>query len=424
MKLRANRDSRRWYVHDYATLAAAIVLPLSGETRPVFLGSTALKQVVLLLACFLIAMSLLYRQENNVDNNSDKAIRRIHGMVILYVIVVSILTMTRTIPSGRIQLFATFILSVLSYFVVERQAKGRFVLILYVAALFHLSVSVIFDVRSSQFGNGDRLTGGFTPVFLGFEASMVLWLSLYCLLDVKSLRRRIVSWFSIVLACYVLIESYSRAALIAVFIGILLILVVRTSPRFRLIISCLVGFVLSVTIVLYSKFLLDLLNADADGLVDASGRTDIWSRIFSASPDLLRGYGFGALRDGLGPDMHIFQATRGFPAENAYLQALLVSGVIGSILFTAILMSIIFLLASRSRGARQGIFLAVAVTLFVNSVYSVGISGQTAQWWWLLGCIGLVDRIEYRGIGRIYAKATKAPDMLSCDYVKPISLVG
>src|SRR5207344_912473 len=111
----------------------------------------------------------------------------------------------------------------------------------------------------------------------------------------------------------------SRASLIAVALALIVVWVFRSGWWGVKLPFVLAGLV----IVLISRAgdLLAYLSRDQiASFYTGTGRIEIWQQVWLSHPQYVwHGFGFGALNDGLGPDVSIWAATGGENAENAIL---------------------------------------------------------------------------------------------------------
>jgi hypothetical protein len=293
------------------------------------------------------------------------------------------------LPLARYQLFAIFPLAILGFYVTERFRPGGWLRIVYAVSVGHLILAVATGSTRLAFGGVSRLEAGTSAVLLGFESALVMVVSLWFVL-----RRRsaFVNFCVFDLAGYCLFAAFSRAAFVSLLIGSGLVFVFWGRGKFlRLLVASVAG-MLSYSVILPK--LINFLGAnDVESLYGASGRYHIWSNALTYFDEWFRGYGFTALYDNTGPDAELKLATFDLPLENTLLEALFMAGLIGAALWLWLYWRSIQVLW-REREASRGLSLAMLACLSVSAFYSVGLSGVSFDWWWLLAAFSFAGLIQ------------------------------
>ncbi|MGM7777508.1 O-antigen ligase family protein [Arthrobacter sp. KNU-44] len=381
-----NPVGKRYYPHEWALAVLGFVMPLGAATQPAFLASPTFRTWAAVLAAFLLCLSLLKLTKDHALSSSA---RYAIPPLIVYMIVVGIATARGDLPSVRYQLFALFPLAVFGFYVSERFRPGSWLRIVYAASVGHLIMAVATGSTRMAFGGVSRLEAGTSAVLLGFEASLIVVLSLWFI----SRRRYVfVNVCVFVLAGYCLFAAFSRAAFVSLLIGSGLVFVFWGRGKvLRFLIAGIAG-TLSYSVILPK--LIDFLGAnDLESLYGASGRYRIWGSALTYFNQWFRGYGFTALYDNTGPDAGLKLATFDLPLENSLLEALFMAGIVGAALWLWLFWRSIRVLW-RVREASGGLSLAMLACLSVSAFYSVGLSGVSYDWWWLLAAFSFAGLVQ------------------------------
>lgn len=377
---------KRYYPHEWALAVLAFVMPLGASAQPAFLSSSGFRAGTAALTAVLLCMSL---PKLSKDYKLRSSARYALPPMIVYMIVVSVATVRDDLSDVRYQLFALFPLAVLGFYVTERFRPGSWLRIVYAASVGHLIMAVSTGSTRMAFGGVSRLEAGTSAVLLGFEASLVMVVSFWFMWN---RRARLANFCIFLLAGYCLYAAFSRAAFVSALVGCGVVFVFWGRGRFlRFLLAAVVG-LLTYSIVLPQ--LITFLGAnDTESLSGASGRYRIWGIALTYFDEWFRGYGFTALYDHGGPDAELKAAVFDLPLENAVLEALFMAGVFGAVAWLWLYwrvarVTIIEVAASR------GLSLAMLATLSIGAFYSVGLSGVSFDWWWLLAAFSFAGTIQ------------------------------
>lgn len=310
------------------------------------------------------------------------------GLVVLLVVLFLITSMVRDIPQSRFLLFGQYVALVAACLIWLSVRPDRLLTVLYSASLVHLVLARVFPT-AEQWGDGlTRLSGGSHPITLGFEACAVALTTIVALFGPISAMRRVLLAVIAAYALYILVEAFSRQSLIAMAIA-LVVLAVALPGAFRWVRAfAAFGIAGGIFALLGGDGIAELLGANQlTDLSTATGRTDIWARVLPYFGEFAGfGYGYAALNDSRGPDLHIYFASGGETAENAVLQILLDLGVVGALVWAVMLVVGIGIML-RSRGESRVLALS-AIPVFLSSLLvasSLGDGGM--QWWWFLALV-------------------------------------
>jgi hypothetical protein len=377
---------KRYYPHEWGLALLGFVMPLGAATQPALLASSGFRTGAAIFAAFLLCLSLFKLSRDHALSTSA---RYAIPPLIVYMIVVGIATARGDLPAVRYQLFALFPLAVFGFYVTERFRPGGWIRVTYAVSVGHLMMAVATGSTRLAFGGVSRLEAGTSAVLLGFEAALIMVVSLYFI----SLRRyALVNAWIFVLAGYCLFAAFSRAAFVSLLIGSGLVFVFWGRGKFlRLLVASIAG-MLSYSVILPK--LIDFLGAnDLESLYGASGRYHIWGNALTYFDQWFRGYGFTALYDNTGPDAGLKLATFDLPLENSLLEALFMAGIVGAALWLWLFWRSIQVLW-KAREASRGLSLAMLACLSVSAFYSVGLSGVSFDWWWLLAAFSFAGVVQ------------------------------
>jgi hypothetical protein len=224
-------------------------------------------------------------------------------------------------------------------------------------------------ISPSRALGGGRLGGDFWPtpptqvaefaaVTMGLV--IVLWLS------------RQWSGRAALLACavsgFVLIETHTRTALVAMVAGLLIggLSLITVSHRVRKVFGWTVG-VVTVAILTLSGFLTTWL-ARGEGtqqLTNLTGRTDVWSAVVTMPRNLFQViFGFGLSN----------KSFNGLPVDSNWLASYLDEGLAGAILSALVLLFVLVSAFFMPRGKSKALALFLAVYVLIASLTETGFS--------------------------------------------------
>lgn len=306
-------------------------------------------------------------------------------LALLYCAAIVGSTMFAGVPQQRFFLLAQFLGLTASLICFEVLRPGRGLGVLFWTAVIHCLLAVIINDETMWSDGRLRLEGGSHPILLGFEATMVFLIGL----SVAAERhRRLVRAVFVAIAAfgaYVDVRAYSREDLIGAVLGLaVLVLALPGRKRWlRLLVMC--GVATSIVLPLGVDGLVTLLGATSvQQLSTATGRTEVWQRLFSTGVDFpFTGYGYAALNDGTGPDARLYYASGGTPAENAVLQALLDGGVVGLVIWVLAMLALL-LSVLRAKAPIRPVALAMVPMFAISISVSSDLAGEGLSWYWLL----------------------------------------
>ena len=224
-------------------------------------------------------------------------------------------------------------------------------------------------VSPSRALGGGRLGGDFWPtpptqvaefaaVTMGLV--IVLWLS------------RQVSGRSALLACavtgFVLIETHTRTALVALGAGLLIagLSLITVSHRVRKVFAWAVGIV-TIAVLTLSGFLTTWLarGQGTDQLYDLTGRTSVWSAVVNMPRDFFQViFGFGLSN----------KSFNGLPVDSNWLASYLDEGFAGVLLSAIVLLFVLVSAFFMPRGKSKALALFLAVYVLIASLTETGFS--------------------------------------------------
>lgn len=380
-KAKSQAERERWLPHEAVLVAHGAVWTLDDSDSPwPALTADSTRIGLTLAAAAVLAFWWLARVG---AFRFTPAARSAVVPLALFTAYLAATTFTRDLPSDRYQLFLQLLLVVGGFLICEGTRAGSWVDICYRIGVVHLLLAVADGRTQPVYEGMERLAGITHPVLLGFEASLVL------IVGAARYRHRIGRWPRLSLAVavfagYVLYATFSRTALISVTVAVVLALALRQGRGRAVRFVTIVGAAGVVGVLFYQRAVDFLVGPDPAALETGSGRYNIWAAILDRSWEWWTfGYGFQALRDGTGPDRMTYLAAYGLPAENAPLQVALMGGVGALALW-------LWLAWRAARAALGGyraasvLTVALLVVLLFNAVYSVGLSGASTDFRWLL----------------------------------------
>lgn len=392
-------ERRRYYPHEWALALLGFVMPLGATTQLAFLASGGVRIAAAALAAFFLCIAMLKLKDGQP---LSKAVRFGLPVVIVYMVVISIATFREDLPGIRYQLFALFPLAVLGYYVTERFRPGGWLGIVYTISVGHLLLAVTTGSSRIAFGGAQRLEAGTSAVLLGFEAVIVLVVAFWF---IRQGRARFLNLCVMVLAGYCLFAAFSRAAFLSMMLSACIVFVFWGRGKFFRFIVAAIAVTLSYSVVL-PKLISFLSVNDTESLYGASGRYRIWGNALQVFDEWFRGYGFTAMYDNDGPDTDLKSATFNLPLENTPLEALYMAGIFG-VLAWAWMYWRLFRVLWAERVASGGVSLALLATLSVAAFYSVGLSGVSFDWWWLLAAFSFAGNVPAPPARQVVAEKLK-----------------
>lgn len=371
----------RIYPHEVSLGLLGFLLPLGEATQPAWLASGAVKVAAVALAAFLLASTAVMTASTL---RLPEPARRVRVPLLVYLVVVVAATVSRDLPPARVQLMVGLLVVGAGFLVCEATRPGSFARIAYRVGAAHVLLVAATGETGTSTNGLERLEGAVHPVTLSFEATIafaVAWLRFRG----REGRFPLLSLAMAAVSVYVVFAAFSRASLITLCAGAVLLVVFR-ARKHRFLKGLSAGVVAALAYWTSADAVVESLGARS--VASASGRYAIWDRLLGADVDWIRGYGYGALRDAYGPDVHLFRLNQGLPAENAFLQAALMAGVVGfALLAWMAWRSVRELWTIRDWGG--GASLVIGLALAVNAMFSVGLATGSLAFWWLLGAFSL-----------------------------------
>lgn len=380
------------FPHELALLFYLLVEPLNASE----LGSLPIAKLKLVTSGLLaVTLLLAVLSPRRVGWRELQPSTRVFLRILaVYCLLLVVATVTRHLPSVRYSIFASFLLSPVALYVCESLRSGSFFKIVALATTGHLGFALVYRRYVLDATGHERLSGGSHPILLGFEAGVLLVLSVGSLFSGE--RRAFRDLAGVAVSSATLFLAFSRTALVATSAALVTMFVMRRRARvlMRLLVASLVAFV---ALPLVMPRAVDWLSrGNAASFHDATGRTQIWSQILALRSDYqVKGYGYAALHDALGPDLTVLRATAGRPAENAFLAAALMGGVLAAMLVLGLLVFGCRALIL-ARGYLGGASIGIAVLLIITSMFSDGTSGTGFQWFWLLASVSMLELAKAR----------------------------
>ena len=364
----------------FSFIVVGFLLPTGADVNPSVLANQQLLAVSCLTAFLSCFMSLfLYR-----DRLLASTTRKFVLLAMLYLTILTLLSVTRLLPVNRYELLGLCWLGLLGFYCCEKQEAGSWFKVVFSVASLHVLSATLLGSRVLIESGAERLNNGTSPVLLGFESVLVL-LSLVDLTLRRQFRCRPLMVILALASFYTLSASFSRAAFISFFVGMVVILAYSSGRLGGIKVAYGLLAVATLGLVFWPIILAFLGGADPAGVLNASGRYEIWPRLIYAADHPLRGFGFASLYDGAGPDWYLFELNNGLPAESSALEAYLMAGIWGLgawLLLTRLALLQLWLRRRETRGTS----LALGVAVLVDAVYGVGMSGVSFSWWFLLAC--------------------------------------
>lgn len=393
----------RWYPHEVLMVALGTLLTVNrDQTLFPWLIST---RTLYVLTALILAMFLLMVVAKLGTLRYGQLARLAVAPLLAYTAWLALTTFSRQLPSERYFLYLFLVIAAVGYSLYEGIRPGCWWDIFYRVGVAQILLSVL-DGRTVASGPIARLGGATNPVHLGFMCSMVIIFA-YFRWKHRLGRYPLLSLGVLVLSVYCLYAAFSRSAMVSVAAGLLVTIILRRRKGAAVRTILLVLTAGGLLYFLFDPILRFLAGGDdIEALENASGRYNIWPGIISHLGDFwIRGFGFQALRDGQGPDRLVYLAAYGLPSENALLQAILMGGVAGLLLW--------IWLACRSfaamwkvRAVAGGLSLYLMAVIFINIVYSAGLSGVSSDVWALLATFSFAHTLQRTSSSQLGESAT------------------
>lgn len=291
-------------------------------------------------------------------------------------------------PLGDLGEYVAIPVSVLALLACERRKAGSFFQAVMLSTVFHLVIAVVVNDRTLDETSGVARLGGLShPITLGVEAGIAILYGLRVVTTPGQARKWGVAL--VILGGYVLIEAFSKTAILGTLTGLLTMVSWRVAKDLTSRMLILVTASTATWLLVGPELLATLVGGNLEVYESATGRTSTWTAIWNQLPEYyLYGYGWAPLRDATGRDSQALGITTGFGAENSFLAALLMAGVLGFILFLR-LWGIVAVRGARCSGATEGFSIALLVLLTVACLFVDALAGLSFLWWWLLAVISL-----------------------------------
>ena len=348
--------------------------PLSDYVTP------TVKAVTAILALAVALVTLLVRSDRSALGRGYLGAIALLGLYLAWPIAVGILFYS--LPSQRHMLALQAVFVVAICVLLDRLRPGGMFVASYWASVVLLVIGVGSGASTPWQGGDVRASAGMHPITLGLTAAFVLISSIVVLRHRRLLLRLIVSSLAVI----ALLLSFSRTAIVLTAFAVFVLWMSKVD-RYA-VARYLLGLWLVVAgvILVPGQIIGFLAKGDPESLASGTGRTTIWLRIWDFRSNFqVHGYGFAALNDMNGPDLSLLVANRGSNAENALLQAFVMGGWIGAVLWiVAIGYVIVFCLhAVRPRGE----IVALLVTVLGGALTVHSLSGFGHPWTLLLATL-------------------------------------
>lgn len=393
------------YVHEVLVALFLIFFPLNSTVAPAFVGPT--KQVTAGLAAITLLHAALFHPRSPAGSASRRAGPRFPRPAAWVVLVLFVAAVTlATLASGKFASqwgdFATLPLSVAALAVCERFRAGSFAQLVAVATAGHLVIAVVANHRSIDQTTGvARLDGWNHPIMLGMEAGL---LAVACVIGLLQ-RRRHRLWLVLLtaLAGWVMWQAYSKGAFLAAVVALVVALATYRKAyrgaRTALLLSWgTLGALLAARPIAEA-----LVGGQVEVWETGTGRTQIWSTILAAWPEyIVTGYGWAPLHAGVGPEARLFELTGHLGAENSFLAALTMAGLLGFLLYAAVWVAIGRQLPGLA-APTQTYVVALGAFLLVAAQSIDSLAGLNFLWWWLLALFSVANLGDTRDGKNRYA---------------------
>ncbi len=369
-------------VAEVAVAAALVVQPINSTGALADYVTPTLKVLTAVGALLVAFLSLVVRRGHSRLGRGYTVAIVLIAVYLTWVIGVGLLFYRLPFQRDMLALQAVFVVAVTV--VLDRLRIGGMFVAAYWTSVALLVIGVASGAATPWQDGSDRASAGMHPITLGLTAAFVLISSLIML---RQHRGRRLLWLVLcTIAVVALFLSFSRTALVLAALALFVLWMARVD-RFTFA-RYLLGLWVSVAAAVFipTKIVAFLAQGDPQSLSSGTGRTVIWARVWDFRPDFqLHGYGFAALNDGGGPDLALLTANRGENAENALLQAFVMGGYVGAVLWV---LAVGYVVAFCLRAGRpRGEMVALLVTVLGGGLTVHSLSGFGHPWTLLLGML-------------------------------------
>jgi hypothetical protein len=241
----------------------------------------------------------------------------------------------------------------------------------YLSAMSVVLVSVLLGLLASpsRARGGGRLAGALWPTPPTQVAEFAaITMGLIIIMWLCGLVRGRIALPIVVLAAFILLETHTRTALLAIVIALfvagLSLITVRARVRKAFAAAAIVASVGAITL---SGFITDWLTRgqDAQQLTDLTGRTNVWTQVLSITRNLYQVvFGFGLSN----------KSFNGLPIDSNWLASYYDQGLWGVVVCAAILVFLLVALLFQPRGPMRALGLFLVAYCLVASFTETGFS--------------------------------------------------
>ena len=297
---------------------------------------------------------------------------------------------TGILDTFNIKLFQLLILLILIVsHIYHNNALLKWIMYSFIANVLLLSILSALGIgyEVSEVQDGARLTlFGENPNMIGMKASFASVMLFYFIFNAKKLWTKVLLVFPLLLIISMLIATASRGALLSIFVGLgIMVLIQRTSAK-RKIVLISIGIGVSAWLFNYIMTTNENFAMRMNVFLEEgnTGRNDLWEGAYSIIMDNLI---IGVGRPGALPVMQEY-IGRAMDPHNVFLYVLMTTGLLGFVFFMTFLGRLAIRLFKDFKQTNNAIYLVLFAILLFNMAKGGGMINTTFLWFFFAVLIG------------------------------------
>lgn len=258
----------------------------------------------------------------------------------------------------------------------------NFVLHAFIINILLLSILSIFGIGISYDDNATLREGRLTmfgenPNIIGLKASLALIMVFYYFFEVK-LKLKIILVVVMLPLLSMLIATASRGALLAMFFGLAILLLIQQLTLVKKVVLLGLGIIFSVWLFNYIMKSNELFASRMNVFIEEgnTGRNDLWDGAIQIIRDNLI---IGVGRQGALPVMQQY-IGRAMDPHNVFLYVLMTTGIIGFTFFMTFIIRLMYRLYLKFKIDKNPLFLVLFAILLFNMSKAGGFIDKTFLW--------------------------------------------
>lgn len=258
----------------------------------------------------------------------------------------------------------------------------NYVLYAFIINILLLSILSIFGIGISYNDNATLEEGrlrmfGENPNIIGLKASLALIMVFYYFFEVK-LKLKIILVVVMLPLLSMLIATASRGALLAMFFGLAILLLIQQLTLVKKIVLLGLGIIFSVWLFNYIMKSDELFASRMNVFLEEgnTGRNDLWEGAVEIIQDH---FIIGVGRQGALPMMRQY-IGRAMDPHNVFLYVLMTTGIIGFTFFMTFIIRLMYRLYLKFKIDKNPLFLVLFAILLFNMSKAGGFIGSTFMW--------------------------------------------